>query len=128
MPDETVVDQQLFDIPVIGRYIRLHIEEGDWHGDYAEIREFEVYTKDYRPNNLEREFGNYNAIQMQHERLGEANNALAPHLIQGFSFERETSGENRYFLAEGTEPNKVSPGNPDSARSFSYHYDAVKIG
>lgn len=128
LPDETVVDQQLFDIPVIGRYIRLHIEEGDWHGDYAEIREFEVYTKDYRPNNLEREFGNYNAIQMQHERLGEANNALAPHLIQGFAFERETSGENRYFLAEGTEPNKVSPGNPDSARSFSYHYDAVKIG
>ena len=128
LPDETIKDQHLLNIPVIGRYIRLHIEDGAWHGDYAEIREFEVYTKDYRPNNLEREFGNYNAIQMQHERLGEANNTLTPHLTQGFAFDRETYGENRYFLAEGEEPSKVNPGNPDSARSFSYHYDTVKIG
>ena len=128
LPDETVVDRHLFDMPVMGRYIRLHIEDGDWYGDYAEIREFEVYTESYRPSNLEREFGNYNAIQMQHERLGEANNTLTPHLIQGFAFDRETYGENRYFLAEGEGPSKVNPGNPDSARSFSYHYDAVKIG
>ena len=38
LPDETVADQHLFDIPVMGRYIRLHIEEGDWPGDYAEIQ------------------------------------------------------------------------------------------
>ena len=128
LPDETVADQHLFDMPMKGRYIRLQIENGDWHGDYAEIREFEVYTKDYRPNSLERELRDYNAIQMQHERLGEANNILAPHLIQGFAFDRDTSGENRYFLAEGGEPDKVNPGNPNSARSFSYHYNAVKVG
>ena len=127
--DETVTHLRQFQPPISGRYIRLQIEEGDWYGDYPEIREFEVFT-DCLPaaaSALKTELDEYNAVQMHYENLGEGGNALAPHLVQGFPFDRDTSDENRYRLPEGEAPDAVEAGNTPSQRSFAYHYDAVRV-
>ena len=128
LPDETVTDFQLFSSPVSARFIRMRIEHGDWYGDYPEIREFEAFTDDYRPARpVNRPLSDYNAVQMHHENLGFDENAFAPHLEQGFAFDRDTGDENRYFLPAGNESDKVDLGNTPGQRSFAYHYDAVKI-
>ena len=128
LPDDTVTDFQLFSSPVSARYIRLRIERGDWYGDYPEIREFEVFTDDYRPSRpIHRRLSDYNAVQMHHENLGFDDNAFAPHLEQGFAFDRDTGDENRYLLPVGNEADNVDSGNTPGQRSFAYHYDAVKI-
>ena len=128
LPDDTVTDFQLFGSPVSARYIRLRIERGDWYGDYPEIREFEVFTDDYRPTRpVNRRLSDYNAVQMHHENLGFDDNAFAPHLEQGFAFDRDTGDEDRYFLPAGNEADKVDLGNTPGQRSFAYHYDTVKI-
>ncbi|MDE0186471.1 MAG: discoidin domain-containing protein [Candidatus Poribacteria bacterium] len=128
LPDETVTDFQLFSPPVLARYVRMRIEHGDWYGDYPEIREFEVFADDYRPvRPVNRPLSDYNAVQMHHENLGFDENTFAPHLEQGFAFDRDTEDENRYFLPEGKEVDKVNLGNTLGQRSFAYHYDAVKI-
>ena len=126
--DETVTHLRQFQPPILGRYIRLQIEEGDWYGDYPEIREFEVFTDSYRllPPRDSR-LDEYNAVQMHYENLGEGGNALAPHLVQGFPFDRDTSDENRYRLPEGEASDAVEAGNTPSQRSFAYHYDAVRV-
>ena len=126
--DETVTHLRQFQPPILGRYVRLQIEEGDWYGDYPEIREFEVFTDSYRllPPRDSR-LDEYNAVQMHYENLGEGGNALAPHLEQGFAFDRDTSDENRYRLPEGEASDAVEAGNTPSQRSFAYHYDAVSI-
>ena len=128
LPDDTVTDFQLFSSPISARYIRLRIERGDWYGDYPEIREFEVFTDDYRPTRpVNRRLSDYNAVQMHHENLGFEDNAFAPHLEQGFAFDRDTDSEDRYFLPAGNEADKVDLDNTFGQRSFAYHYDAVKI-
>ena len=126
--DETVTHLRQFQPPISGRYIRLQIEEGDWYGDYPEIREFEVFTDAYRlPPFIKDKLDEYNAVQMHYENLGEGGNVLAPHLVQGFPFDRDTSDENRYRLPEGEAPDAVEAGNTPSQRSFAYHYDAVRV-
>ena len=127
-PDETVTDFHLFSSPIAARYIQMRIERGDWYGDYPEIREFEVFTDDYRPAPPDnRRLSDYNAVQMHHENLGFEHNAYAPHLAQGFAFDRDTVGEDRYFLPAGNEADKVDLDNSFGQRSFAYHHDAVKI-
>ena len=126
--DETVTHLRQFQPPISGRYVRLQIKEGDWYGDYPEIREFEVFTDTYRllpptGNRLDE----YNAVQMHYENLGEGGNILAPHLVQGFAFDRDTDDENRYRLLEGEAPDAAETGNTPSQRSFAYHYDTVRV-
>ena len=126
--DETVTHLRQFQPPISGRYIRLQIEEGDWYGDYPEIREFEVFTDSYRlPPPRDRRLDEYNAVQMHYENLGEGGNVLAPHLVQGFPFDRDTGDENRYRLLEGEASDAVQAGNTPSQRSFAYHYDTVRV-
>ena len=126
--DEVVTHLRQFQPPISGRYVRLHIEEGDWYGDYPEIREFEVFTDTYRlipptDNRLDE----YNAVQMHYENLGEGGNVLTPHLVQGFPFDRDTDDETRYRLPEGKTADAVETGNTASQRSFAYHYDTVRV-
>ena len=126
--DETVTHLRQFQPPILGRYIRLQIEEGDWYGDYPEIREFEVFTDAYRlPPSIKDKLDEYNAVQMHYENLGEGGNALAPHLVQGFPLDRDTTDENRYRLLEGEASDAVEAGNTPSQRSFAYHYDTVRV-
>ncbi len=128
LADEVVTHLRQFQPSISGRYIRLQIEEGDWYGDYPEIREFEVFTDTYRlPSSIDNKLDEYNAVQMHYENLGEGRNILAPHLEQGFAFDRDTDDENRYRLAEGGASDAVEAGNTPSQRSFAYHYDTVSI-
>ena len=127
--DEVVTHLRQFQPPISGRYVRLQIEQGDWYGDYPEIREFEVFTDTYRlPPPIDNRLDAYNAVQMHYENLGEDGNVLAPHLVQGFAYDRDTADENRYRLPEGEASNAVDTGNTPSQRSFAYHYDTVSIG
>ena len=128
LPDEVVTHLRQFQPPVSGRYVRLQIEEGDWYGDYPEIREFEVFTDIYRlPPPTGDKLDEYNAVQMHYENLGEGGNTLAPHLVQGFAFDRDMGDENRYRLSEGEAADAVEAGNTPSQRSFAYHYDTVRV-
>ena len=127
--DEVVTHLRQFQPPISGRYVRLQIEQGDWYGDYPEIREFEVFTATYQlPPPIDNRLDAYNAVQMHYENLGEDGNVLAPHLVQGFAYDRDTADENRYRLPEGEASNAVETGNTPSQRSFAYHYDTVSIG
>ena len=95
--DEVVTHLRQFQPAISGRYVRLQIEQGDWYGDYPEIREFEVFTDTYRlPPPTDNRLDEYNAVQMHYENLGEDRNVLAPHLVQGFAFDRDTDDEGRY--------------------------------
>ena len=55
----------------------------------------------------------------------EDSNAFAPHLEQGFAFDRDTGDTDRYRLLEGGTSDGVDAGNTPSQRSFAYHYDTV---
>ena len=139
LPDETFTDLHLFesshvdhsnsvDLPsgdaIRARYIRLQIDHGDWYGSYPELREFEVFTDAYRlPPPSDHKLSDYNAVQMHYENLGLDDNVLAPHLLQGFAFDRDTRDENHHFIA----PDRVDAGNMPSQLSFAYHYDQVKL-
>lgn len=139
LPDETFTDLHLFassrvspsnssDLPrgdaASARYVRLQIDNGDWYGSYPELREFEVFTDNYRlPPRSDVKLSDYSAVQMHYENLGLDGNVLAPHLVQGFAFDRDTRDENHYFIA----PDKVDAGNMPSQLSFAYHYDQVKL-
>ena len=126
--DEVVTHLRQFQPPISGRYVRLQIEQGDWYGDYPEIREFEVFTDTYRlPPPTDNRLDEYNAVQMHYENLGEDGNTLAPHLVQGFAFDRDTDDANRYRLPEGEASDAVEAGNTPSQRSFGYHYDTVSM-
>ena len=126
--DEVVTHLRQFQPPISGRYVHLQIEEGDWYGDYPEIREFEVFTDTYRllPP-IDKRLDEYNAAQMHYENLGEGGNALAPHLVQGFAFDTDTDDANRYHLPAGEASDAVKTGNTPSQRSFAYHYDTVSL-
>ncbi|RKY00086.1 hypothetical protein DRP77_12115, partial [Candidatus Poribacteria bacterium] len=124
LPDETVQDVFKPSKPISARYVKLLIRRGDWHGDYAELREFEVFTDDYRlPESKGKPMEGYNAVQAYYEDPGRENR-FAPHLAQGFPFDRgpEFDPRVRYFLKEGEE---VEPGHTPSQLSFCYHYDEV---
>ena len=126
--DEVVTHLRQFQPAISGRYVRLRIEQGDWYGDYPEIREFEVFTNTYRlPPPIDDRLDEYNAVQMHYENMGEGGNVLAPHLVQGFAFDRDTDDENRYRLPEGEASDTVEAGNTPSQRSFAYHYDTVSM-
>ena len=126
--DEVVTHLRQFQPPISGRYVHLQIEEGDWYGDYPEIREFEVFTDTYQllPP-IDSRLDEYNAAQMHYENLGEGANVLAPHLVQGFAFDRDTDDADRYRLPEGEASDAVETGNTPSQRSFAYHYDTVSM-
>ena len=126
--DEVVTHLRQFQSPISGRYVRLQIEQGDWYGDYPEIREFEVFTDTYRliPP-IDDKIDEYNAVQMYYENLGEGGNTLAPHLVQGFGFDRDTGDESRYRLPESDAADAVEVGSTPSQRSFAYHYDTVRV-
>ena len=126
--DEVVTHLRQFQPPISGRYVHLQIEEGDWYGDYPEIRELEVFTDTYRlPPPTDNRLDEYNAVQMHYENLGEEGNTLAPHLVQGFAFDKDTDDANRYRLPEGEVSDAVETGNTPSQRSFAYHYDTVSL-
>ena len=126
--DEVVTHLRQFQSAISGRYVRLQIEQGDWYGDYPEIRKFEVFTDTYRlPPSIDKRLDEYNAVQMHYENLGEDGNVLAPHLVQGFPFDRDITDEDRYRLPEGEASNAVETGNTPSERSFAYHYDTVRV-
>lgn len=126
--DEVVTHLRQFHPPISGRYIRLQIEQGDWYGDYPEIRELEVFTDSYRLSpSIDNGLDEYNAVQMHYENLGEGGNALAPHLEQGYAFDRDTGDANRYRLPEVATSDGVDVGNTLSQRSFAYHYDTVRM-
>ena len=126
--DEVVTHLRQFQPPISGRYIRLRIEQGDWYGDYPEIRELEVFTDTYRLSpSIDNRLDEYNAAQMHYENLGEDSNAFAPHLEQGFAFDRDTGDTDRYRLLEGGTSDGVDAGNTPSQRSFAYHYDTVRM-
>ena len=126
--DEVVTHLRQFQPAISGRYVRLQIEQGDWYGDYPEIREFEVFTDTHRlPPAIDNRLDEYNAVQMHYENMGEGGNVLAPHLVQGFAFDRDTDDENRYRLPEGEASDTVEAGNTSSQRSFAYHYDTVSM-
>ncbi len=128
LADEVATHFRQFQMPISGRYIRLQIEQGDWYGDYPEIRELEVFTDTYRlPPLINARLDEYNAVQMHYENLGEGGNALAPHLVQGFAFDRDVGDESRYRLPEGDASDAVEAGNTPSQRSFAYHYDTVSL-
>ena len=128
LADETVTHLRQFQPAISGRYVRLQIEQGDWYGDYPEIQEFEVFTDTYRlPPPIDSRLDEHNAVQMHYENLGEDGNILAPHLVQGFPFDRDTTDESRYRLPEGEASDAVDAGNTPSQRSFAYHYDTVSI-
>ena len=114
---------------VSGRYVRLRMNPEDWDGTYPILREFEVFTDTYRPSPpMDEQLSDHNAVLMQYENLGEANNAFAPHLVQGFAYDRgDPEAPNRYLVPEGGEEDKVDAGHTPSERSFAYHYDTVKI-
>lgn len=139
LPDDTLTDLHVFESSRINpsnsddlssgdmisaRYVRLQIDNGDWYGSYPELREFEVFTEAYRlPPPSGHKLSDYNAVQMHYENLGLDGNVLAPHLVQGFAFDRDTRDENHYFIA----PERVDAGNSPSQLSFAYHYDQVKL-
>ena len=126
--DEVVTHLRQFQSPISGRYVRLQIEQGDWYGDYPEIRELEIFTDTYRlPPPTDNRLDEHNAVQMHYENLGEGGNTLAPHLVQGFAFDRDTNDANRYRLLEGEGSASVETGNTPSQRSFGYHYDTVSM-
>ena len=139
LPNETVTDLHLFEssrinpsnsdeLPtgdmISARYVRLQIDNGDWYGSYPELREFEVFTDAYRlPPLSDYKLSDYNAVQMHYENLGLDGNILAPHLVQGFAFDRDSRDKNHHFIA----PEKVEAGNTPSQLSFAYHYNQVKL-
>ncbi|HIE29691.1 TPA: hypothetical protein EYP66_20675 [Candidatus Poribacteria bacterium] len=109
---------------VSARYIQVRIENGDWYGDYPEMREFEVFTDEYRlPYEPEKDINEYNAMQIYYDNCGEENSS-SPNLVQGFPFDRgpKIPPLERYYLKEGYE---VEEGNTPNQRSFAYHYDTV---
>ena len=112
-----------------GRYVRLRMNPEDWDGTYPILREFEIFTDTYRPSPpMDEQLSDHNAVLMQYENLGESNNAFAPHLVQGFAYDRgDPDAPNRYLLSEGGEEDQVDAGHTPSERSFAYHYDTVKI-
>ena len=75
--DEVVTHLRQFQPPISGRYIRLRIEQGDWYGDYPEIRELEVFTDTYRLSpSIDNRLDEYNASQMHYENLGRGQQRL----------------------------------------------------
>jgi hypothetical protein len=124
LEDKTVQDIFRPSDPISARFVRLSISKGDWFGDHAEIREFEVFTDGYRLVEVQPELmDEYNAVQAYYENCG-LENRFSPHLVQGFPFDRGTESDPkiRYFWAEGEE---VDPGNSENQRSFCYHYDSI---
>ncbi len=126
--DEVVTHLRQFHPPILGRYVRMEIEKGEWYGDYPEIREFEVFTDTYRLTSpINDRLDEYNAVQMHYENLGENGNTFAPHLVQGFAYDRDTGDESRYRLPTSDASDAVEADNTPSQRSFAYHYDTVSI-
>jgi len=124
LQDKTVQDVFRPSDPLSARFVKLSISKGDWYGDYAEVREFEVFTDSYRLADGKSEpMDKFNAVQAYYENCG-LGNRFAPHIVQGFPFDRgsESDPKIRYFWAEGDE---VDPGNTENQRSFSYHYDSI---
>ncbi|MFQ6039378.1 MAG: discoidin domain-containing protein [Candidatus Poribacteria bacterium] len=127
LEDKTISSLYLFERgtdSVSARYVQLRIEKGDWYGDYPEMREFEVFTDEYRlPYEPEKDINDYNAMQIYYDNCGEENSS-SPNLVQGFPFDRgpKIPPSERYYLKEGDE---VEEGNTSNQRSFAYHYDTI---
>jgi len=117
-------DSHILDKTYQARYARINIPPGGWYGKYPEIREVEIYTDEYRPSNYNEPIENNNASQVCYDNCGILENKLAPHLIQGFPFDRgeDSDPQIRHSFKLGDE---VDPANSPDENSFCYHYDSV---
>ena len=139
LANEVVKDTYLPETSERGRFIKLKIDANDWYGEYAEVRNFEVFTDDYRILSSQspfdpqyRNFEDYATRRVEYENLGANNNQYAPHLKQGFAYDKEAGDfENRYLLpqtvSESDTPNSITSGDLVDQHSFAYHYDTVEI-
>ena len=139
LPNEVVKDTYLPETSQRGRFIKLKIDVNDWYGEYAEVSNFEVFTDEYRILSSQlssdpqyRNFEDYTTKRVEYENLGANNNQYAPHLKQGFAYDKETGDfQNRYLLpktvSEPDAPNSIASGGLVDQRSFAYHYDTVEI-
>ena len=126
LENKFLIDSHLFNKPIQARYARLTIPPNGWYGKYPEIKEVEIWTEEYRPSNFNEPIENNNASQVYYDDCGTQGNAFAPHLIQGFPYDRgeDSDPQIRYSFKPGDE---VDPANPPEDRSFCYHYDSVKF-
>jgi hypothetical protein len=126
LENKTLTDSHLFNKPLQARYARLTIPPGAFYGKFPEIKEVEIWTDEYRPSNFNEPIENNNASQVYYDDCGTMGNALAPHLTQGFPYDRgeDADPQIRYSFKPGDE---VDPANSPEDRSFCYHYDSVKL-
>jgi hypothetical protein len=126
LENKTLTDSHLFNKPIQARYARLTIPPGACYGKFPEIKEVEIWTDEYRPSNFNEPIENNNASQVYYDDCGAMGNALAPHLTQGFPYDRgeDSDPQIRYSFKPGDE---VDPANSPEDRSFCYHYDSVKF-
>ncbi|MGB9595102.1 MAG: sugar-binding protein [Candidatus Poribacteria bacterium] len=126
LENKLLTDSHLFNKPIQARYARLTVPPNGWYGKYPEIKEVEIWTDEYRPSNFNEPIENNNASQVYYDDCGTQGNAFAPHLIQGFPYDRgeDSDSQIRYSFKPGDE---VDPANPPEDRSFCYHYDSVKF-
>ncbi|MDQ1327833.1 MAG: type protein, partial [Candidatus Poribacteria bacterium] len=117
-------DSHTLDKTYQARYARITVPPGGWYGKYPEIREVEIYTDEYRPSSYNEPIENNNASQVCYDNCGILENKLAPHLIQGFPFDRgeDSDPQTRHSFKPGDE---VDPANSPEENSFCYHYDSV---
>lgn len=125
LPDETQRVVHLFPEPLEGRFVRLEIPQGAWHGDYPELREVEVFTDTYRLPPVKSEaMSDYNPIAIAYDNGG-VDLRRSPHLVTGFVYDRgaETPQEERF----GWRSDEIESTVTEAQRTFLYHYDALRF-
>jgi hypothetical protein len=124
LENKYLTDSHILDKTYQARYARITVPPGGWYGKFPEIREVEIYTDEYRPSNYNEPIENNNASQVCYDNCGILENKLAPHLIQGFPFDRgeDSDPQIRHSFKPGDE---VDPANSPDENSFCYHYDSV---
>ena len=132
LPDEPTVSRLMFQNPMKARYLRIEIQQGDWHGAYPALREIEAFTDQYRPAPLvlsQNPQGDVpdvgvSFIQIRRDNCGRSLER-SPHMTQGFPYDRGGSEpETRY----GWMPDEEIEGEAEeNLRTFAYHYDSVQF-
>lgn len=124
LENKTFTDSYSFDKPYQARYARLIVPPEGCYGKNPEIKEVEIYTDDYRFSTFNETIENNNATQVYYDNCGTGNNAYAPHLIQGFAFDRGEDSDPA--IKNSFKPgDEVDPANSPEALSYCYHYDNV---
>lgn len=125
LPDETQRIVHLFPEPLVGRFVRLEIPKGAWHGDYPELREVEIFTDTYRlPPSKSEAMSDYNPIAIAYDNGG-VDLRRSPHLVTGFVYDRgaEAPEEERF----GWRSDEIEGLVTEAQRTFLYHYDALRF-